>query len=78
MKVSRGDLVSAANDKADSSPEAKASHDQAWCHKILFLTVILSILKKVELSSTSGQTIRNTRPWKVSVPSGEARQARVN
>jgi hypothetical protein len=33
MRVTRGDLVSAANGKADSSPEAKASHDQAWYHK---------------------------------------------
>jgi len=46
MKVSRGDLISAAHGKADSSPQAKATHYQTRCHEICFLAIILSILKE--------------------------------
>jgi hypothetical protein len=46
MEVRRGDLVSAPDRKADSSPQTKASHDQPRCHEILLVAVVLSILRE--------------------------------
>jgi hypothetical protein len=46
MEARGGDLVSAAEGKAHSSPQAKASQDQAGGHEILLSTVVLAILKE--------------------------------
>ena len=46
MEMSGGDLVSAADGKTDSLPEMKASDDQPWGHKVLFLSIVGTVLNE--------------------------------
>jgi hypothetical protein len=46
VEVCRCDLESPAKGKPDSPPQTKSTKDEAGRHKILLLTIVLSILEK--------------------------------
>jgi hypothetical protein len=46
VKVSCGDLISAANRESNPMPESKPSDDKTWRYEVLFFSIIFAGLKE--------------------------------